>query len=47
LPVYKHVKKSIRDVSINNGLHYGGIARNSFFLRTMGVIPPRREPSTK
>jgi hypothetical protein len=26
LPVYKHEKKSIRDVSINNGLHYGGIA---------------------
>jgi len=26
LPVYKHEKKSIQDVSINNGLHYGGIA---------------------
>ena len=26
LPVYKHEKKSIEDVSINNGLHYGGIA---------------------
>src|ERR1700691_2278393 len=24
LPVYKHEKKSIEDVSINNGLHYGG-----------------------
>jgi hypothetical protein len=26
LPVYKHQKKSIEDVSINDGLHYGGIA---------------------
>lgn len=26
LPVYKHKKKSIKDVSINDGLHYGGIA---------------------
>jgi hypothetical protein len=26
LPVYKREKKSIEDVSINNGLHYGGIA---------------------
>jgi len=24
-PIYKHEKKSILDVSINNGLHYGGI----------------------
>ena len=26
LPVYKREKKSIEDVAINNGLHYGGIA---------------------
>jgi hypothetical protein len=26
VPVYKHEKKSIEDVSINDGLHYGGIA---------------------
>jgi len=26
LPVYKHEKKFIDDVSINDGLHYGGIA---------------------
>jgi hypothetical protein len=25
-PVFKHQKKSIQDVSLNNGLHYGGIA---------------------
>ena len=29
LPVYKHEKKSIQDVSINDGLHYGGIALTS------------------
>jgi hypothetical protein len=26
LPVYKRAKKSIQDDSINDGLHYGGIA---------------------
>jgi hypothetical protein len=26
LPVYKREKRSIKDVSINDGLHYGGIA---------------------
>lgn len=26
LPVYKHEKKSIEDMSVNDGLHYGGIA---------------------
>ena len=29
LPVYKRAKKSIQDVSINDGLHYGGIALTS------------------
>ncbi len=26
LPVYKREKKSLKDVAVNNGLHYGGIA---------------------
>jgi hypothetical protein len=26
MPVYRHEKKSIRDISVNDGLHYGGLA---------------------
>jgi hypothetical protein len=38
LPVYKREKRSIKDVSINDGLHYGGIALTPPVSRFRGTL---------
>ena len=38
LPVFKHKKKSIEDVSINDGLHYGGICLTPPVSRFRGKL---------
>ena len=38
LPVYKREKQSIKDVSINDGLHYGGIVLTPPVSRFQGTL---------